>query len=71
MLLNDRLTKMKEDLSKNKGSFGGLTNSNMKSIKKMLDKENEDIVQFLQEFVDEEALHCITILKDQATFTCT
>lgn len=71
VLLNERLTKMKEDLSKNKGGFGGLTNSNMKSIKKMMDKENEDIVQFLQEFVDEEALHCITVLSDQATFTCT
>jgi hypothetical protein len=44
---------MKEDLSKNQGGFGGMTQSNLKSIKKMMDKENEDIVQFMQEFVDE------------------
>jgi len=62
---------MKEELSKNKSGFGGLTSSNMKSIKKMMDKENEDIVRFLQEFVDERALHCITILKDQNYYSCT
>ena len=72
VLLSERLTKMKEDLSKNQqGVSGGMTKTDMKSIKEMMDKDNEEIVQFIQEFVDEKALHCITILQDLVNFSCT
>jgi hypothetical protein len=64
---------MKEDLSKNDkgGGFGGLTNSNLKVIKDIIKTEVEEVESFMKEFVNEQALHSITVLKDQLSLTCT
>lgn len=65
----DRVEQLREDVGKNKGNFGGLTNTNIKAIKEMIEKETEDIWNFLTQFVNEEAVNCINTLKIEHKYT--